>query len=66
MKGGLKPGDSGLVIGYQVDNVTQTWSVECFVALLQHQEIRASMFPFLNRIKETVPPIEGHLYGYIN
>ena len=29
---GIKPGDSGVVIGYQVDEFTHTWSAECFVA----------------------------------
>ena len=29
---GVKPGDSGVVIGYQVDESTHTWSVEQFVA----------------------------------
>ena len=28
----IKPGDSGVVIGYQVDEFTHTWSVEQFVA----------------------------------
>ena len=28
----LKPGDSGVVIGYQVDEFTRTWSAEQFVA----------------------------------
>ena len=29
---GIKPGDSGVVIGYQVDELTCTWSAEQFVA----------------------------------
>ena len=29
---GIKPGDSGMVIGYQVDEFTYTWSAEWFVA----------------------------------
>ena len=29
---GVKPGDSGVVIGYQVDKFTCTWSAEQFVA----------------------------------
>ena len=29
---GIKPGDSGVVIGYQVDEFTRTWSAEWFVA----------------------------------
>ena len=29
---GVKPGDSGVVIGYQVDEFTCTWSAEQFVA----------------------------------
>ena len=29
---GIKPGDSGVMIGYQVDEFTHTWSVEQFVA----------------------------------
>ena len=29
---GIKPGDSGVVIGYQVDGFTCTWSAERFVA----------------------------------
>ena len=29
---GIKPGDSGVVIGYQVDEFTCTWSAEWFVA----------------------------------
>ena len=29
---GIKPGDSGVVIGYQVDEFTNTWSAEQFVA----------------------------------
>ena len=29
---GVKPGDSGMVIGYQVDEFTCTWSAEGFVA----------------------------------
>ena len=29
---GIKPGDSGVVIGYQVDEFTGTWSAEKFVA----------------------------------
>ena len=29
---GIKPGDSGVVIGYQVDEFTHTWSAEQFVA----------------------------------
>ena len=29
---GIKPGDSGVVIGYQVDEFTHTWSAEWFVA----------------------------------
>ena len=29
---GVKPGDSGVVIGYQVDEFTRTWSAEWFVA----------------------------------
>ena len=28
----VKPGDSGVVIGYQVDELTRTWSAEQFVA----------------------------------
>ena len=28
----IKPGDSGVVIGYQVDEFTDTWSSEWFVA----------------------------------
>ena len=28
----VKPGDSGVVIGYQVDEFTGTWSAEQFVA----------------------------------
>ena len=28
----IKPGDSGVVIGYQVDEFTHTWSAEWFVA----------------------------------
>ena len=28
----VKPGDSGVVIGYQVDEFTRTWSAEWFVA----------------------------------
>ena len=31
---GIKPGDSGVVIGYQVDEFTCTWSAEWFVAAL--------------------------------
>ena len=29
---GIKPGDSGVVIRYQVDDFTCTWSAECFIA----------------------------------
>ena len=29
---GIKPGDSGVVIGYQVDEFTHTWSAEQYVA----------------------------------
>ena len=29
---GIKPGDSSEVIGYQVDEITHTWSAEWFVA----------------------------------
>ena len=29
---GMKPGDSGVLIGYQVDEFTRTWSAEQFVA----------------------------------
>ena len=29
---GIKPGDSGMVIGYQIDDFTHTWSAEQFVA----------------------------------
>ena len=29
---GAKAGDSGVVIGYQVDDFTRTWSAEWFVA----------------------------------
>ena len=29
---GVKPGDSGVVIGYQVDDFTCTWSADWFVA----------------------------------
>ena len=29
---GIKPGDSGVVIGYQVDESTNTWSTEWYVA----------------------------------
>ena len=29
---GIKPGDSGVVIGYQVDGFTSSWSIECFIA----------------------------------
>ena len=29
---GIKPGDSGVVIGYQVDEFPCTWSAEWFVA----------------------------------
>ena len=29
---GIKPGDCGVIIGYQVDEFTHNWSVECFVA----------------------------------
>ena len=29
---GIKPGDSGVVVGYQVDEFTCTWSAEWFVA----------------------------------
>ena len=28
---GIKPGDSGVVIGYQVDEFTHTWSAEQFM-----------------------------------
>ena len=30
---GIKPGDSGVMIGYQVDEFTRTWSAQQFVAL---------------------------------
>ena len=30
--GGVKLGDSGVVIGYQVDEFTHIWSVEYFIA----------------------------------
>ena len=33
---GIKPGDSGVVIGYQVDEFTHTWSAEQFVAHSPH------------------------------
>ena len=33
---GIKPGDSGVLIGYQVDEFTHTWSAECFCGLLPH------------------------------
>ena len=29
---GIKPGNSGVVTGYQVDELTHTWSAEQFVA----------------------------------
>ena len=29
---GIKPGDSGVMIGYMVDEVTHTWSAEQFFA----------------------------------
>ena len=29
---GIKPGDSHVVVGYQVDEFTHTWSAEWFVA----------------------------------
>ena len=29
---GIRPDDSLVVTGYQVDELTQTWSVECFIA----------------------------------
>ena len=29
---GIRPGDSGVLIGYQVDELTHTWSAEQFVA----------------------------------
>ena len=29
---GIKPGDFGVVIGYQIDEFNHTWSVECFIA----------------------------------
>ena len=29
---GVEPGDYGVVIRYQVDDFTHTWSVECFIA----------------------------------
>ena len=28
----IKPGDSGVVIRYQIDDFTHTWSLECFIA----------------------------------
>ena len=28
----VKPGDSGVMTGYQVDEVTHTWLAECFIA----------------------------------
>ena len=31
---GIKPGDSMVVIGYKVDEFTNTWSAEYFVAQL--------------------------------
>ena len=33
---GVKPGDSGVVIGYQVDEFSHTWSEEWFCGLLPH------------------------------
>ena len=33
---GVKPGDSGVVIGYQVDEFTCTWSAEQFCCPLPH------------------------------
>ena len=32
----------------------------------QHHEVWALQFPFLHRLKDTVPPSETCLYGYIN
>ena len=29
---GIKPSDSSVMIGYQVDEFTHTWSAECFIA----------------------------------
>ena len=29
---GIIPGDSGVVMGYQVDECIHTWSVKCFIA----------------------------------
>ena len=37
---GIKPGDSGVVIGYQVDEFTHTWSAEQFV-------VHSHIYPWL-------------------
>ena len=33
---GIKPGYCSVVIGYQVDELTYTWSVQCFCFWLEH------------------------------
>ena len=55
---GIKPGDSGVVIGYQVDEFTHTWSAEWFLA---HSHI----FPgFTGKVSSlTQSPLETRVQG---
>ena len=44
---GVKPGDSGMVIGYQVDEFTCTWSSEFFIAQSHIYSEFMARYPFL-------------------
>ena len=56
---GIKPGDSSVLIGYQVDEFTHTWSAELFVA---HSHIYAG---FTGKVSSlTYFPLEPGCEGY--
>ena len=49
-----------------VGNTAHILAYLFYFASKQHHEVWASKFPFLQSIKDTVPPSEACLYGYIS
>ena len=54
------------VVSKQVDNTTCILAYIFNSASRQHCDLLASKFPFLNNIKDTLPPSEAYLYVCIN
>ena len=60
---GMKPSDSGVLIGYQVNQCTHTWSTECFVG---HLHVYPGLMGKVSTLTQFPPELECEDYCFLD